>query len=422
MSIPHQIDNRPGPPGAAPDGWAAGLSRQLLVVLTENRVSVEILNRSTARFQAVPLAAEFSKQCSNLLLQWTGLGSGSSVYVDADLNYQGSDRTLVTALTGPSHHNWRRLRLPPLAGSINDALCAALRILGSPLAPSAAQILVSQFGLSSAAAGQESEPLPGRVLAAIGQRITRPMAAAAYACSFRKPLAHKLAVLTTRAAPPRAAVLWGHSGCGRDELLVAAAHPLFEAGKTQAVYRVSGAMLAAGCLVSQEVDATFMHLLAELADEQGCLLLVQDLDLCLSGSAVSYGLLCRALDHGLRLLATVRNTALMQPMRNDPDLVRRLMAIHVRPPRRSQTLDVLQQFAGASGINVAPSAIQAAIAIADGQEAGQPAGALGLLSAALAEAAWEGRTHVSPDDLLAVLENRWPVGPGASLHRRPDEP
>lgn len=406
--------------GPTPEPWAATLDRRLVALLDKHQVSVETLDSGTARFQAVPLSAEFSKRRSNLLLRRTGLGCGSSLFVDSDLEYRGTDRTVASALTGSSRRNWRQLRLPPLPGTINEALCSALRILGSPLASPAVQVLRPQPGKTPDR--EAEEPLPGRVLAATGELITAEMAAAAYRSSFRQPLARQLAVLTTRKAPPRAAALWGPSGAGRDHLLLAAAHPLLEAPQVTQVYRVSGAMLAAGCVLVQEVDAALMALLGEVDALEGCLLLVQDLDLCMTGSVVGHALVCSALDRGLRLLGTARSQAFVQQIRRDEALARRLVAVPVHAPKRSQTIEALEELARTSRIEVAPPALKTAVQIAEAYESPQPATAIGLLCAALAEAAFEGRTRIGPDDVVAVLNSDWPEPPSAARKDSQDDP
>lgn len=396
--------------GSPSKDWAAALNRRLVAVLDRHGVSTEIVDSCTVRFRAVPLAAGFSKRRSNLLLRRSGLDCGCSVYVDSDLQYEGADQTLTAALAGPDQRNWRRLRLPAVDGPINEALCSVLRILGSPLASPTAQALRPQPGQRPPQATEE--PLPGRILAATAEPITPQMASAAFESSFRKPLARQLAVVTTRVAAPRAAVLWGPSGAGRDYLLVAAAWPLFDAGIVARAYRIWGAKLAAGCLVPQELDASLMGLLGEVAPLDACLVLVQDIDLCLTGSTVSHTLLCEALDRGLRLLGTVRKPAFVRRMRADEALGRRLVPVRVAAPRRAETIEALEHLASQSNVEVVAPAIQTALRIAEGQTSGQPATAIGLLSAALAEATWQRRDSVGPDDVFAALDSLWPEGLG----------
>jgi hypothetical protein len=391
------------PAARTPDGWSAALDPRLVAVLKQNEVSAETVDAWTARFHAVPLPeAAFNKPRTNLLLQRTALESGASVFVDGDLAYHGPDRTIGTALTGPCRRNWRKLRLPPLPGTVNEAISSVLGFLGSPLAPLVRRTVTVQTRRAKAEAASVG------VVAAMGEPITPQMAAKAYADSFRQGLARQLAVLPTRSTLPRSALLWGRAGCGRDHLMLASVHPLWEAGMVTEVFRISAAGLAAGCIFAQEVDGALMRLLDDAAGRDGCLLLVQDLDACLTGSPVCHGLLADALDRGLRLLASIRSETALGRLRDDEATARRVVAVYVPPPETAQTIEVLKQLADRSQIEVTLPAIETAVRITDGRQAAQPAAAIGLLGAALAEATWAGRSQLEPDDVLAVLQSQWP--------------
>ena len=78
------------------------------------------------------------------------------------------------------------------------------------------------------------------------------------------------------------------------------------------------------------------------------------------------------------------------------------------PPETAQTIRVLERLAEASDIEVSLPAIETAVRITEGQGAAQPAAAVGLLGAALAEAAWAGRSQLGPDDVVAVMQSQWP--------------
>ncbi|HUT91341.1 MAG TPA: hypothetical protein VMY37_17715 [Thermoguttaceae bacterium] len=395
-----QSDTDRTPP--APESWAAALDPRLVALLEQHQARAETVDPWTARFHAVPVAEGcFNKPRTNLLLQRSGMESGATVYVDGDLAYHGPDRTVNTILAGPCRRNWRRLRLPPLPGTVNEAICSALGLLGSPLAALARRVVqVRARTLAEAAATG--------VLDAVGEPVTGEMAGKAYAESFRQGLARQLAVLPTRSTLPRSALLWGRAGCGLDHLMLAAVHPLLEARMVTQVFRVSAAGLAAGCIFAQEVDAALMRLVEEAADRDGSLLLVRDLDACLTGSPISHCLLAGALDRGLRMFATVRSETALARLRDDEATARRVVAVYVPPPETAQTIDVLKHLAEAGQIEVSETAIETAVRITDGQRAAQPAAAVGLLGAALAEAAWAGRSQLDPDDVIAVMQSQWP--------------
>lgn len=398
-TIPPETDQS----GHSPETWSGRFDPRLMSLLRQNNVLAEMVDAGTARFRSVPISEQlFSKPRTNLLLQRVPTESGASVYVDDDLGYRGPDRVVSTAFTGPCRRNWRRLRLPLLPGTVNEALSTALSFLGSPLATGVRQ------ALKLCSPEPPAEAASGRVLAAAGEVITPQMAAAAYEASVRQGLARELAVLPTRSTVPRSALLWGRPGCGRDHLMLAAVHPLFQAKLISEVFRVSAATLAAGCIFSQEIDNSLMSLLADATAKDGSLLLMQNLDVCLTPSAVSRCLLTDALDRGLRLFATVRSEGFLGRLKRDEAVARRVVAVHVPPADEAQTIEVLQRLAAESAIEVAPQAVETIVRISDQQEAAQPAAAVGLLGAALAEATWAGRSQLGPDDVVAVLQNQWP--------------
>jgi chromosomal replication initiation ATPase DnaA len=312
---------------------------------------------------------------------------------------------VAKALSGLCRRNWRRLRLPVLPGTVSEALHAVLQLLGSPLAMLVRRAV--RLPAAESAVATDSSQL----LRTVGHAITPEIAAATYAESVRQGLARQLAVVPTRPVMPRSVVLWGRPGSGIDHLMVAAVHPLFEAEIVSQVFRVSAARLAAGRVFAQEVDAALMTLFDDVAECDGCLLLVQDLQACVTNSVVSHQLLCRALDAGLRMFASVSSDTVLARLRDDEATARRLAAVQVPPPDPAQTVAVLERLAAASQLKVDRPAIETAVRIADRQQAAQPAAAVALLGAAMAEAAWAGRAQLGPEDIVAVLQSQWPDDP-----------
>ncbi len=382
--------------------WSADVGDRLRATLAGHDVRIEALDGWTIRCLGVPISDLFTKPRTNLLLRRLTAKAGSSVYVDSDLAYHGPDPTLRLALTGPTRRKWRRLRTPPVPGTAGEALCSVLRLLDSPLADHASGALAN-LELNESAKSAAT----GRGWMA-GMTITPAMVAATHEESFRKSLARQLAVLTTRSTVPRSALLWGRPGCGRDHLMLAAMHSLFESGRVSQVCQLSAASLVAGCILPQEVDSLLASVLAEATATDGSVLLVRDLDLCVTRSPVSSALLCDAFDRGLRLLATVRSAMFLNRVASDEALARRLLVIEVPPFSRSQTVAAVQRLAESTDLEVAPAAIQAAIHISDEQTTAQPAAAIGLLGGAIADANFDGRRQVGPDDIFAVIQNQWP--------------
>jgi hypothetical protein len=189
----------------------------------------------------------------------------------------------------------------------------------------------------------------------------------------------------------------------------AAAWPLVRTGRVSQVVRVSAARVAAGCVFQQEIDGALMQLLSEATAPEIPLLLIQDLDACVTGSPVSVSLLCESLDRGLAFIATVASTTLLHRLTTHGAVARRLVAVRVEEAPRQAAAAVLETFAKKSPIPVAPAAIQVALNMADQVIGAQPAASLGLLAAGIARAAWKGDAAcVTPDDVLDTPPSQWP--------------
>ncbi len=376
----------------------AELGEPLIALFAQVGVSAESLDPQTLRLKAVPLGGQFSKPRTNLLLRRSVPAGRSTVFLDSDLAYHGTDPAVGAALAGPCHGNWRQLSIPSVPGAPGEALASVLDFLGSPLASSVRAAL----GLPPATRSEGQHSEMGRLLTASGEMIDPEQASAAFEASFRQDLAEQLAVLTTRPAPPRSAVLCGPPGSGRDHLMLATAHLLLDSGRVAHVFRVQSARAAAGCLFPAELDSALMRLLDEAVRLDGWLFLVRDLDLLLSGSHVGLALLCEALDRGLRLLATVRSESALGWLGGDEALRRRLAFVPVEPPAAEEVFNTLSRFAAGSKIPVDPTTLQTVMHLVKKQDAADPAAALSLLGAAMAEAAWHNSPQVGPDDVFAV--------------------
>ena len=151
-----------------------------------------------------------------------------------------------------------------------------------------------------------------------------------------------------------------------------------------------------------------MALLDELIERPRLLLLVDQLDLGISGTMASLSLLGEALDRGSRMLATVQVEDFLEHVQEIPSLARRLLPVKVPPLSLDQTLRALKQLVRTSGYDVSPTALVAAVEITQRQGATQPAAAIDLLGAAMAEAHWRSNKTITPDDVTAVLKPDWP--------------
>jgi hypothetical protein len=174
------------------------------------------------------------------------------------------------------------------------------------------------------------------------------------------------------------------------------------------VYRVSAARLAVGCALPHELDIVLTTLLDEALALDGSLILVQDIDLCVSRSPLSSALIADACDRGLRMLATARSAGFIARLFSDDALRRRLVAVPLEPASRMEAVEAAERFAQSSLLDISPAAVQAAVYRAETADGAAPGGAISLLGAAMADAEWDSREHIGPDDVFAVLESQWP--------------
>jgi hypothetical protein len=390
------------PPSPGPHNWSQTLDAAIVETLARHQVAAEAIDADTLRLPGAPLGARFNKPRANLLLRRTPLRSSAVAFVDSDLAYRGESAALAEAFRGECARNWRELKTPPIPGSAGEALRWLLSLLESPLAAELQAVARRDKPISGAAQAT------GAMLAFAGELLTHDEAQAYYDGCFRKSLARDLAVLTTRPTTPRCAVLWGEAGSGVSHAMLAAAWPLMENEGAKSVYRVAAAAVGAGCLFAPERDAALMALLRDALAEENAVLLIEDLDVCLTGSPICYSLLGGALDRGLRFLATFRSQETLRSLRDDEEAVaRRLAAIYVPPASEAETVKAVRQLADECGLNVDDAAVLAAAGLTR-KQAAQPLAALAQLGAVIAETRWQGRDCVGPDDVLAIFENQWP--------------
>lgn len=371
------------------------LTPDLLALMAAHDSPVEPVDHNTLRCWAVPISKEFSKPKTNLLLRRMRFCAGCNVHVDSDLVYNGQEAGLTAALAGPCYKNWRKLRVSPLRGSFNQVLIETLGLLGSPLAPVAASTLDG-----SQDPGANSHQL-GPILRGAGQFLSDSQLAEAAGVMVRPGLAEQVAKPLIRTAAPSSVVLCGEPGCGADHLILSAAHLLRQRGFVRRVLRVAASRFAAGHVFPAELDATLTIALAEAAQLKETLIVVQDLDTCLTHSPVCYAALVDALDRGMRLLATFRSSDSATIVTADAALARRLVILNVHEPQRHEVGEILRQYAAQSPIPVCPAAIDTAMRMADGAQHQNPAAAVGILSAAIAEAVWQNAKQVGPDEVFA---------------------
>jgi ATP-dependent Clp protease ATP-binding subunit ClpA len=377
-----------------------------LNLLASHGISVDVIDNYSSRFNAIPVGPQFNKAKSNILLSKTSSSKavGCQVFVDDDLKYLGRNTVQIKAFTGCCNKNWRRLLVEPVLGNISESLCRILEILESPIAHEA-RLTVN---LVEEERQELAEDLSENILVGFGKIISPEMSAQAYQKVIYKELATEIAVVISRTEIPSSVILWGQSGVGKDLVMLAAVHPLFQKNQTNQVIQISGWEIGIGSIFPAEIDNSLRLILTE-AQKQDCLLLVQDIDVCLSGTEVSRSLLCNAIDNGLHLIASVRTPTAASRLAQDMSIFRRLLAVKVEEPSPEEMLEVLQQISKRSPVKVQPSAIQAILSLSQrGLVSGsEPALSIGILSGAIHQAEWK-KTQVDPDLVYSILKGQWP--------------
>ena len=392
--------------------WSGGVEPLMTSTFKACQVDLEPLGPSALRLSAVPLTKDYNKPRTNVLVQREG--GLVRAYVDDDLTYQGSNLAIAAALSGHGDRKWRQLAVHIPVGDVSQVLRTVLDALGSPV------MTIMRIELEEGVPGYAASPRVGKVARPTADSLdprsilaveTRAVVAAQLAVSFKsnnhKPLARRLAVALTR-QPPCGGVLWGPSGTGKGQLLEATGHLLMQGGHVQSVRHLSAARLACGRVYPAERDRALSMLLDELVARPQLLLLVDHLDLGLSGTMCGLTLLAEALDRGARILATVQSAPFLAEIAEIPEIARRLLPIKVPTASRSDTLKALHRLARSSSYEVSPAAIEAAAELSSREGATQPAAAVQLLSAALAEAGWRANQQITPDDVTSVLTPVWP--------------
>lgn len=368
-------------------------------------ISIDIIDEYSSRFNAVPVGTQFNKAKSNILLsKSSSKAAGYLVFVDNDLKYLGKDTTLIKALTGSCVRNWRRLSINTITGSINQAFCKVLEILESTITHEV-RLIVDSIGEKHLKVSNDPSD---SILTGFGEIISPEILEHAYQKTFHKELATEIAIIISRTESPNSVLLWGEPGVGKDLLMLSAAHPLLQKNRNVRVVKISGWKVSIGSMFPTEIDNSLNQILTE-AQKQNCLLLIQDIDVCLSGTKVGHALLCDAIDNGLHFIASVRNSASATHLAKDKSIVRRLIAVKVEEPSFEDILRVLRQISQRSPVKVQPSAIQAILSLSQREltNGGEPASSIGLLSAAISQAEWK-KTQVDPDLVYSMIKGQWP--------------
>jgi len=379
----------------------------ILNLLDSYDISIEIIDHYSSQFSAIPVSSQFNKAKTNILLSTNASSKAMAcqMFVDDDLKYLGRDAERIKAFTGICSKNWRRLSVEPIFGNINECLCKALEIVDSPITHKAYEIVTSINEQNQ----KSTDDLSDSLLTNLGEIINPEIAVKTYKKVINKGIAEEIAIIVTNTECPNNVLLWGdHSGVGKDLLMLAAVHLLFKRNHIDYVVKISAWKIGIGSIFPAEQDS-FLNLLLTEAINQRCLLLIQDIDVCLTGSEISKSSLCSAIDSGLRFIASVRTPAAAARLAQDMSIVRRLVAIKIEEPSTEEMFEVLQQIAKESPVKVQPSAIHAILRLSqkDLNNGSEPASSIGLLTSAIHQAEWK-KTQVDPDLVYSLFRGQWP--------------
>jgi hypothetical protein len=385
-----------------PDGWwSSHVDPKLASALKVCGVGLEPIDPAALRLSAVPVSTHFSKMRTNVLVHQTD--GQVRIYVDVDLDHSGPNHKVRAALHGPGERNWRPLAINLAAGNAGSAVRAALETLGSPVMSVLRADTVDMIPHTE----RDGTITPNSILTDETRHIKADELLEAFRTSLHKPLARRIAIETTR-RPPRACVVWAASGTGKGHLVRASAHILLRSDSINQVRHLSGAGLTCRHMPPSERDRAWADLLDEHARYSRLLLLVDHLDLGISGTTGSLTVLADAIDRGARILATIQAEDFLKHIQDFPFLARRLLPVRVPTPAPRDTVRVLKQLVRDSGCDVSAAALMTAVEITERQDVAQPAAAIDSLSSALAEARWRARKVITPDDITSVLKPDWP--------------
>ena len=140
--------------------------RKVKNVLESNGIDIKIVDSTTVLLEAVPVGNDFSKSKSNILFRRLRMRADTIIFVDADLEYRGSDEQVARAFSGFCRRDWRCITAHPLRGDIGRILRFGLDTVDSPLTAQVASAL-EQTEEGSAAVNQAKA---GGILDSLGNK------------------------------------------------------------------------------------------------------------------------------------------------------------------------------------------------------------------------------------------------------------
>jgi ATP-dependent Clp protease ATP-binding subunit ClpA len=274
-------------------------------------VNVVRVDRDTVLLEAVPVdSAAFSKSGSNLLIRRHRLSGRYMVFVDADLECTAMDAARRRALHTHSEKNgWRPLLLREMPATFAEAARGSFELLGTPPLDPVLQAMEG-YDAEQTAAGDDD----------FFRRHTQDLAERALRndclpiIGRDAELRFILATLRKREFP-RLSVVTGPSGSGKSTVLLGVAALLVRPWRSAAddeqatdggmrLVELDHVRLFTGALFPGEREDGLKRVLDAVRPD--CVLAIEDLHAFASLCPKGLLLLERALDSGMRIVATAR--------------------------------------------------------------------------------------------------------------------
>lgn len=375
------------------------LGPELVNKLKQLRVRVEIPDGDTVFLRNVPANNQFfNKARTNLLIKRPREGSPFLVCVDEDLQYTGNDSALVRAFNGAHRQQgWRVLLVDHDSEIAVDRVTEnALKVLGfdgdePALQPANDAVRLPPEGLIGAFGTNLSE----RVKQGIAEQTIARV----------EKINDVIGCLWQRAV--RIPVITGPSGVGKTNLLYGVARRLRGMESAEAfvdsptplgLISVDLGIVMAGTMFDSERENLLTALLKEAAQSAEMILVLEHVELALTGVPRGQWLLSQAADNGLKLIGTA-----LTEVRFDIDpLLRRVCVVELAEPWPEELAEILAEhsrlIADHHNVTIDDSLLPLVIETSQRFAGHLPAKAIALLDAAASHA------RLSPDPAVTISD------------------
>jgi len=373
--------------------FVLGVEQGLENRLKQLRVHVDVPDGDTVLLRNVPANDRFfSKPRTNLLIKRPRQGMPYLICVDEDLDYTGSDATLVRAfIAGHKQQGWRVLSVGHGAGEdLQKVIEEALSVVGfdgrePELKPAAA-----------------AEPrAPGKMLASFAVELSTDAADEPTIGREEKIDEIVASILGWQVRLP---LIAGESGVGKTNLVRAVARKFKQLRPAFKVMSVELGAVMAGTLFDSERESLLIALLKDVIDEPETIVVMEHLEMALIGVPRGHLLLGQALDQRARLIGTTLPA--YQSRFDIEPLSRRVQIAELTEMGLGETTEVLRELRGRIAdhhqVEIAEPLLDAVVDTALPLAGHLPAKAISLLDSAAARAVLAGESELGRFDLYAA--------------------